>query len=252
MGVTGGSWCCGYDRSSRLRYPSWIESSVAFGCVRKSPSRALPVSPDGKKGYTHCSFGNRGTWMKVFLIIVVALVMTGCVTTKQWSAVGGSRGDGVVRLAYEVSAFEQARVSDEQGVNLAAQRCLAWGYSGAEAFGGTTRQCSQPAGFGGCNAWTVTKEYQCTGSGADVSRSYIEPTRTSTGSPMIVSSSEKGIDNSTQTVLSAQSTSKQLGCGDVRSYGGEGQFIAACNGHEVIISCDSNSCRPIRSIQSSH
>jgi hypothetical protein len=74
----------------------------------------------------------------LFMALLV-LALSGCVTTKQWSAVGGSRGDGVVRLAYEVSALEQARVDENQAVTLASSRCNAWGYSGAEAFGGTTR-----------------------------------------------------------------------------------------------------------------
>lgn len=107
--------------------------------------------------------------MKIQGVFVVAMILaatTGCVTTKEWSATGGSRADGVVRLSYEVGAMEQAQLSESQAIAMATRRCATWGYTGAEAFGGTTRQCNQPGGFGGCATWVVTKEFQCTGTGA--------------------------------------------------------------------------------------
>lgn len=99
---------------------------------------------------------------KLILAASIILSFTACTTVKDWSATGGSKSDGVVRLSYEVGEFETVQVSESQAVNLAAQRCSSWGYTGAEAFGGTTRQCSQMGGFGGCAMWVVTKEYQCT------------------------------------------------------------------------------------------
>ena len=98
-------------------------------------------------------------------LLVVAAFVSGCSTTKDWSATGGSRADGVVRLSYEHGDLEKPVLSEPQAVGLATRRCEAWGYTGAEAFGGTTRQCSQGGGFGGCTVWQVTKEYQCTGEG---------------------------------------------------------------------------------------
>ncbi|EHN8740343.1 hypothetical protein RJO42_004733, partial [Enterobacter hormaechei] len=47
-------------------------------------------------------------------------------------------------------------------VNHFTQRCAAWGYSGAEPFGGSTSVCSQPSSSG-CMETMVTMEYQCTG-----------------------------------------------------------------------------------------
>lgn len=95
-----------------------------------------------------------------------AIALTGCVTTKDWAATGGSRADGVVRLSYEVSALQTAKLDEQQAVNIATQRCKTWGYSGAEAFGGVIRQCNAPGGFGGCSQFLVTKEFQCTGNAA--------------------------------------------------------------------------------------
>ena len=103
---------------------------------------------------------------KVLVGAAVAVLLSGCVTVKDWSATGGSRSDGVVRLSYEVGEFEKPQLSETQAINLATQRCQTWGYTGAEAFGGVTRQCSQGGGFGSCSLWVVTKEYQCTGTGS--------------------------------------------------------------------------------------
>lgn len=99
------------------------------------------------------------------LAIAAALIasLTACTTTKDWAATGGSKADGVIRLSYEMAEFETVQVNEYQAVHLATQRCASWGYTGAEAFGGTTRNCVQPGGFGGCARWAVTKEYQCTG-----------------------------------------------------------------------------------------
>ena len=104
--------------------------------------------------------------MKVlFVAVAAAMFVSGCATTKNWSATGGSRADATVRLSYEYGAFEKPQTSEMEAVNLATARCKTWGYTGAEAFGGVTRQCNMPGGMGGCNGWRVTKEFQCTGMG---------------------------------------------------------------------------------------
>ncbi len=102
---------------------------------------------------------------KLVGVMVGAIMVGGCATTKEWAATGGSRADGTVRLSYEVSEFQIAVVNEEEGVALAAKRCKTWGYSGADAFGGTTQQCNLPGSLGGCARFLVTKEYQCTGTG---------------------------------------------------------------------------------------
>lgn len=101
--------------------------------------------------------------MKKVLAVLFALALSGCAVHKQWTPTGGSKADGVVRLAYQVAEMEQPILDEEQAVSLATKRCKSWGYTGAEAFGGTTSQCTQGGGFGGCSARQVTKEYQCTG-----------------------------------------------------------------------------------------
>lgn len=99
----------------------------------------------------------------VVALIAVEAMLQGCAVTKSWTATGGSRSDGTVRLSHEIYEFEVVSTDELQGQAVANARCAAWGYRGAEAFGGTTRQCSQFGGFAGCRAWLVTKEYQCIG-----------------------------------------------------------------------------------------
>lgn len=99
------------------------------------------------------------------IAFVLAMVfLAGCATNKEWTATGGSRSDGVVRLSYDYGPMEVPKLQEQQAIDLASKRCGTWGYSGAEAFGGVTRTCNLHDGFGGCNQWLVTKEFQCTGS----------------------------------------------------------------------------------------
>lgn len=101
----------------------------------------------------------------VLVQLCSALLVSGCATTKNWSAIGGSRTDATVRMAYEYGLFEKPQANEMEAVNLATSHCKAWGYTGAEAFGGATRQCNMWNDGGGCNRWLVAKEFQCTGEG---------------------------------------------------------------------------------------
>lgn len=104
--------------------------------------------------------------MKKALIMLAAVVLlAGCATQKEWSATGGSRADATVKLSYEYGEFEIPQLDEAQAQVLAEARCKTWGYTGAEAFGGVTRQCNGPGGFAACGRYLVTKEFQCTGRG---------------------------------------------------------------------------------------
>ena len=99
------------------------------------------------------------------LIVVFTIgvsCISGCATQKFWSATGGSRSDGTVKLSYQYGGFESPRVSSEQGAQLARSKCAAWGYSGAEPFGGATQTCTARNQYG-CISFLVTAEYQCLG-----------------------------------------------------------------------------------------
>ncbi|HEU4591731.1 MAG TPA: YecR family lipoprotein [Steroidobacteraceae bacterium] len=98
----------------------------------------------------------------LFILGVVASGLSACASTQKWSAAGGNRQQGVVRLSYQYPEFRQPQVSDVQAGKLAQSRCNAWGYRHAEPIEGQVRQCANKDG-GNCNLWTVTREYQCSG-----------------------------------------------------------------------------------------
>ena len=98
---------------------------------------------------------------KFGLICLATLILAGCAAQKQLVPTGGSRSDGTVKMSFEYGAFEVPQVDAAQGRETARQRCAAWGYSGAEPFGGSTRVCTNS--YNGCNRWMVTFEFQCTG-----------------------------------------------------------------------------------------
>ena len=108
--------------------------------------------------------------MNIRIVALVASLLTlvmvqGCAVQKELVSTGGSRADGTVKLSYEYSMFEQPKINKLQGLSVATQRCAAWGYTGAEPFGGGTKTCTNRS-TSGCNAWMVTVEYQCTGTPA--------------------------------------------------------------------------------------
>ncbi|EKM6441136.1 hypothetical protein PU783_004249 [Cronobacter sakazakii] len=98
----------------------------------------------------------------LLILLTSTLILSGCATKKQLVPTGGSKSDGTVRMSYSYGMFESPVVDPSQGMTSAKARCAAWGYSGAEPFGGFTSQCTQPSSSG-CMQTTVTIEYQCTG-----------------------------------------------------------------------------------------
>jgi hypothetical protein len=99
--------------------------------------------------------------LPTMLLLALANTLGGCASASGWSAAGGSRELGVVRLSYEYPEFQQPEMSESQAAALAAERCSAWGFSKAEPIEGQLRQCAN-VDDGNCNLWTVTREYQCT------------------------------------------------------------------------------------------
>lgn len=96
--------------------------------------------------------------------LALVVLLAGCATQKDWLVTGGSRADGVVSLAYEHNEFQRPELSQAEADQLATQKCIAWGYKGAESFGSQRNDCLSRRGFGNCGTRRVTVEYQCTGS----------------------------------------------------------------------------------------
>lgn len=99
---------------------------------------------------------------KLTVVALVSLTLAGCAVHKDMIAVGGSKADGAVKMAYEYGPFESPNISEQQGVDSATKKCQAWGYKSAEAFGGSESTCVQPDPTFGCAKTRVTTEYQCT------------------------------------------------------------------------------------------
>lgn len=112
--------------------------------------------------------------MRKLLTLTLAaafLCATGCAkpVTKMWEAAGGSRSDATVTVGYTYNPnSEIPQTNNTQAHQEAVERCRAWGYSEAEAFGLVSRRCvNMVYGFGGpqCLEMLVTQEYQCLGRG---------------------------------------------------------------------------------------
>lgn len=99
--------------------------------------------------------------IKAIIVVAVAASLSACAVQKVMQATGGSRADGTIDLSYEYGAFEVPKIDLVAALETAKQRCAAWGYRSAEAFGGQKAHCSAPDGFGGCNRTMVTHTYQC-------------------------------------------------------------------------------------------
>jgi len=172
-------------------------------------------------------------------LLVVLFVLSGCSTPKHWSATGGSRSDATVTLSYEVSEFEKPVLSASEAISLAKRRCRSWGYSGAEAFGGTTRSCAQFGGFNGCRTWVVSKEFQCSGDGEGISQvsSVIprpKPAKQETVGKYQYNAGELAKEHGCETPsLLTQNPPVEM-------------YQVACSGSHYVIKCEWNNCSVIK------
>lgn len=99
---------------------------------------------------------------KTAVLLASLFVMSSCSTPMNYVATGGSKSDGTVKLSYEFGLFQDPVVNEQQGLELAKSKCAMWGYTGAEAFGGKLRNCTE-YNKDGCSRYLVTAEYQCIG-----------------------------------------------------------------------------------------
>jgi len=90
------------------------------------------------------------------------LALSSCATPMTPMPTGGDRAGGTVDMSFEVGAFQKPVIDWNQARETAKQRCAAWGYSDADAFGGQKTQCIASNAYG-CLRETVTMTYQCTG-----------------------------------------------------------------------------------------
>ena len=101
---------------------------------------------------------------KLLYFVALSLLVGACTVNKIPIPTGGSRADAIIELSYDVGMFEKPVVDWVAAKSSAAQRCRAWGYSQAEAFGGQKSQCHAYNAYGNCLRATITLNYQCIGS----------------------------------------------------------------------------------------
>lgn len=101
--------------------------------------------------------------MRAVLFTIIIFSIAGCATQKDFYAIGGSRADGTVDLAYDLRQFEKPVVDYRQAAAIAKSKCGTWGYVDAEPFGGQYQTCNQRNGFGDCIAGQMIVKYQCIG-----------------------------------------------------------------------------------------
>jgi hypothetical protein len=92
------------------------------------------------------------------------LALYACATPEVMQATGGSRADGTVDLSYEYGMLQKPVVDMAAAEIAATDRCKAWGYTGAEPFGGQLSRCEASDQYP-CTLTLVTVKYQCTGGG---------------------------------------------------------------------------------------
>ena len=101
--------------------------------------------------------------MKYFLMLFCSILLfSSCETIKYLSLTDGSKSDGTLKFSYDVGGFEKPVVQWDDAKKKAAERCKAWGYTGAEWLGDGTRKCLAYNEYG-CVKYRYTYLCQCTG-----------------------------------------------------------------------------------------
>lgn len=108
------------------------------------------------------------------LLVVLALIGgSGCATQKipvNWTPSGGSRADATVEMGVIYSpAHEYPATQPERLLEMAKERCRAWGYADAEVFGQPVERCTSrsygPFGQVVCLEMQAKQVFQCLGRG---------------------------------------------------------------------------------------
>lgn len=108
------------------------------------------------------------------LILAAGLLATaaGCAPKQvpvKWTPTGGSRADATVEIGciYD-PRFEYAMTTQDLQA-MAAERCRAWGYTDAQAFGDPLERCvaryAAPFGQVVCTEMHAKQSFQCIGQG---------------------------------------------------------------------------------------
>lgn len=105
---------------------------------------------------------------KISLIILFSLTACNTVYPTMF-AVGGSKSDATVVVAYEYGEFDKPVPNLNDALSIARKRCKAWSYEDAEGFDAGQTTCVWRGGLSGCQKWRVVMQYQCLSESAPIS-----------------------------------------------------------------------------------
>lgn len=97
--------------------------------------------------------------MRYLLLGLSVLAVSACTTYKLWTEADADEQTGIVQLTYEFRRYENPQVDERAGVEMARERCTAWGYKSA-ARKGEDRICVDGL-KSDCSRWKVVREYRC-------------------------------------------------------------------------------------------
>jgi hypothetical protein len=99
----------------------------------------------------------------IIALSICTVLISACSTKTPFYAMGGSRADGTVDMAYDFKPFETPIIDRNQAQSVAKVKCQVWGYKDAEAFGGRIQNCYVRNRFGTCTQGQIVEKYQCVG-----------------------------------------------------------------------------------------
>lgn len=96
---------------------------------------------------------------KCVWLVIAVMAISGCTMRKASPyAISGSRADGNVLMGYDAGLFITPP-STHSMRSIAHQKCKAWGYSNAQAFGGQRKNCKDRE----CYNYQAEVSFQCLG-----------------------------------------------------------------------------------------
>ncbi|MCT4706019.1 YecR-like lipofamily protein [Enterobacteriaceae bacterium H11S18] len=99
-------------------------------------------------------------------VFIAALLLSGCTVNKTPVPVKSNENAGVVRLGFDKSPLQNAKVDTFVALSAASHQCQQWGYVSALPYGEPIKTCSVTSGAL-CLSQHVTMEYQCQGVGME-------------------------------------------------------------------------------------
>ncbi len=85
------------------------------------------MSPEKTLSASRAEWQGRIELRQAAMVFILAIGFGGCAVNRSLVPTGGSKADGTVQLSFEYGAFEKPTVDYDGGLQVASQRCAAWG-----------------------------------------------------------------------------------------------------------------------------